>query len=121
MIYKCSECKHELFCKYVENYKVITAEIDDLLKSLKTDNVGEAFLTLDIRCRFFMENGYIKNPIDWSKPIDPFWLDRTAGPFMVDPCINCTLKPDMSKGVYIGDSACDWCQYNKFKPTVTNK
>jgi len=86
----------------------------------RAEGIDTSFFTLEVGCQFFNDNGYF-NPFNPFPRGNDDLNKRTLNEFYdkinQNPCDNCPSKPDLSKGTYIGDSPCDWCQHNPNKIT----
>ena len=114
---KCSECKYQLVCKYVDDFKKFDEELERLKKLLQAEGINLSIINAEIKCQFFAsENTFNSSPtirdllIQYSSKDDYDTINKQ------NPCDYCPNKPDPNKMV-IGDSPCQWCKHNPFKIT----
>lgn len=114
---ECSQCKHNLICRYVEDYRDFKAQIDAIRDAAKKDENNSSIFTLTVTCPFFLAMApLLRAPSEGlfdDKPFRYLGINNQQG----NPCESCRNKPDVSKGPINGDSMCDWCQHNPFKVT----
>ncbi|MCK9470251.1 MAG: hypothetical protein M0Q88_00665 [Bacilli bacterium] len=105
----CTKCDYKHLCKFKEDFIKIESKIDFHLKDLIEAN-KQIFFNIKLECQFFKEEfptlATNKRPLDYST------TDRSY-----DPCRDCLNKPDLTKGLTVGDRVCDWCQHNPYKLT----
>ena len=112
---KCSECKHQLVCKYINDFKKFDEEIERLKKLLQAEGIDLSIFNVEINCQFFPRDSefnlspIIRDPLYSSK--DDYGTINKQ-----NPCDYCPNKPDPNKMV-VGDSPCQWCEHNPFKVT----
>ena len=104
---KCLDCVHAPICKYVDEFENTIGKAEALLEG------GARFFSVAVTCRLFRSAKNSASPQPNSK--------RTLNEFYdiisQSPCSGCPVKPDLSKGIQVGDTACDWCRHNPFKMT----
>lgn len=111
---KCSECKYQLICKYISDFKKFEEEIERLRKLLQAEGIDLSIFNTEINCEFFARESKL-NPLPTINDLygskDDYDMINKQ-----NPCDYCPRKPDPNKMV-VGDSPCQWCRHNPFKLT----
>ena len=59
---KCSECKHQLICKYISDFKKFDEEIERLRKLLQAEGIDLSIFNTEINCEFFARESKLNPP-----------------------------------------------------------
>lgn len=116
---KCSECKHQLICKYISDFKKFNEEIESLKKLLQAEGIDLSIFNAEINCQFFArESKFNSSPTIRDLLVSYSPKDAYDTINKQNPCGNCELYKKLQKGeIYVGDSPCQWCEHSPFKLT----